>query len=846
MARLHFASAKRIRLATQRKWQWSVTCFAGVILLGSEALAAPPREIPAPPGGYAQVPVVRPDGTVRRPRPGEPLRVPFHLLAERGQFDPTAPVALGILPTERGYEAAYLGITPVDPNKGARLVVYSLPAEKVVTLVEDVNRLREKETSADAQPVNLRLIAPSFVQMGRRVYFASGPATLADRRPGPSAPQPAAQWHILAFDVPSKVARLVGPLPSVWEVRRLAAEGNDYLLVLLRRPAPERPDEEETRLIRFSVANGQAEDTGIMGVHELWPGREGAWHLAGPGPTVRQWRPGQPPEPVAIASVEGVNIAAAARLHWLGGAGILAGTSYLLRAQPTSQSFTFRLEETNAELGVVLRATAPSCAVWLRNTSWAGPRYPGNPFAQGVIYLARRGREERPGTFLTVCALSEGRLREYGPVMDRQTGTILEHPVALAINSHNDLIIVGIAGGRLVLAPIEDVFADEVLALEDTRLQTTCVAELPNALQVKAWSLTAVGDHLDRPYDALAVASDGTVYCGTMPHHPTRGTLIFRYDPRRDVLENLGDIDEIAGEKEPRDVPSMMHSTPVEVGGYMFFTGQDPFYGAASRFPELPKEAAYPGSHVLGFHLAKGCFYDFGIPAPGASVFRMAADPQRNHLYLRFGYERGPVHRLNVTNGEFEDLGLVCPTNTFFVGSDSNLYFTRRRDLVGYDPVSRVERAVYSGLWRFHWLKGQDGRAEAYGLSGTEVFFFDIEARQARRVGSIRPRSNLGGDAAYRNGVLYQVVSEMVDGRRVARLYTLTVADGRLQPHGLICDQNGRIAAEINAIDVGADGTLYMVGQFWPKPGDAYAPRLRPPYRDLGDDCFMVLKGLRP
>ena len=837
----------------------AAACFLLVILPGN-SLGEFGRVIPVPAGGYSQIAPVKPGDGQPRPKGGEAIRVPTYSVAEAGQFDVDAGVVTASFATTRGFEAVYIGVSSADIKRGARVAVYSFPAKKLVTLLADVNTLIEG--AAGNERLSQTTISGDFCQVGQKVYFATGQA------------KPKAEFaggHLIAFDIAFKTFADLGIIAPGGAVRSLVQQDRTHLLA-----AVEMAGSNETRLYRIDLggipetrrrrgsvyeAPPQSQpapkitfqDTQVRDVVDLWPAGQNAWYITGRQTPLRHWNMDEDPAPVAVGSgSSGQDAATIGPAYWIGGfdRGYFPGKPVLLQCDEGP----FALAAAPKELADLLPSTRPECVAWIRARHWIGEAYGDSPQRKGVLYMARSGEEGAAD--LAVCALAEKGSRHY-PIVDAASGKAMQTPLGMAINTFNDLLVVGVVNGELRAAAIDDVFLDEVVALDDQIAQKLVAADGRPIIKVTSYSLTGLDPVQDRPYDALQVASDGTVYGGTMPHHPTGGTVIVRFDPRKQVLENLGYIDVLAGETQPTDVPSMMHSAPVQAGRFMVFTGQDPFYGQGWRFPELPAGAAYPGTHVITFDLKTHVIRDVGIPVEGYSMFWNAGHANSELLYLRAHYSQGPLYRVNLATGKVDDLKVNCPSHIMLVGADGNLFFgehtradakanLKARDvLVSFDPNTHQKEVVKED-WSLDWIKGQDGQVEALCCDEDEMYAFNTQTHALRKLMKFTKQNSLGGDLASRNGVICQAFVTRPKGIRLTNLLTARLEDEAFKDHGFLMDQKGRIASEINAVAAGDDDTIYAIGQFWPKPGDPVAMRERPPYRDLGDNCFIVIKGIKP
>ena len=476
---------------------------------------------------------------------------------------------------------------------------------------------------------------------------------------------------------------------------------------------------------------------------------------------------------------------------------------------------------------------------------WSRAEFPGSPLSKGAAYAAKN-RED--GLHLMVDAIAEESMRDYGPILD-DDGETLGRAAALTAGDNGDLYLLTVTRRELVLAVIEDVFLDELMDLRTRSALAHFAEELPAATRVRSLSLSAIGAHLDRGFDCLAAASDGNVYFGTMPHHPTRGTLVLRYLPKAHRLERLGDLDRIGGIPAALDVPSMMHTTPVEIDGVVYVTGQDPFYGRANLFPELADEVRHPGSRILGYDLGTGAWRDLGIPFPGASIFWMGGVPGTGILYVKTGYGAGAVHALDIASH-----GLRPPearpesrnvttasSNSIAIGADGALYVSRGAALVRCDPGVGQEESLGALDAPVAWIKGQHGRDEIFGIAGNAVVRLDTAGRTFEPVGRFDRAPGLG-DSAIHDGRVYKASLE--GGRqgenRACRLLSFDIATGLTRDHGILVDDEDRIVQEVFAMDLGADGIIYMQGPVFPKAGDAYSPRLKRYF--LNENRLLVLR----
>ncbi len=807
---------------------------------------------------------------VERAKPGRPLPARIVKLADEGLFDPKGVFALKTFPTERGNESLYIGIPPLVPDTGPQLAVYSIPLGQVVSLAADLNDwIKARPGQPAVQRQSQTGICPTFAMIKPKLYVGTA-----------DSPEPPGYegGHLLEFDTLTKLTRDLGAVRQGWSIRELAVGGARELLVCIGRTNPK----EETDLLSFNLADGRITDLKIDDVSNFWSDGAGWWYAAGWKTLLRRFQLGKTPERMALfPSKETLKFTAPEPVQWLGeitpeisqagkspsdtaagngrlfwnGAGydfaygVFPRTAMLMRMYinfgvPTYQSV---LPKNKAMIDALTamppgpalqggQAGKPECVAWVRAREF-------DPLKSGAVFLVRTAASGQ-GVELMTCSISSGETRVYGPIRDSKTGRMLESPVAVTVDRAGNIYVLGILRGALCLAEIEDVFIDEILAQQTQRVERALAGMMPNALRAESISLTAVAPHLDRPFNPPLIASDGRVYFTSMPHDPARSGCMLCYNPKTEKLINLGEIDAMTHPRSRLEVPSMIHCSPVEMSGYVFFTGEDPFYGKEWAFPEWPAGMVYQGSHIVGIDVKTGKPRDFDIPLPHASVFFLATDPPRSFLYMRQGYGGGPLYRMNVSTGKVEGLEFPAP-DTFFIGPSGELFCSKDRNLVAFDTTTRMYRIMAKNTGKeWLWMQGQERNEEIYATSGADVWAMNLRSGQVRKLGGFAGGDALQGACACQNGVIYHTMWADINGVRATHLVTMNVATGKAVDRGLIVDQKGRAAHQIFSLSVAKDGTLYMAGTVWPKPGDPYSPRLK--YDWLNDSCVLILRNFKP
>lgn len=547
----------------------------------------------------------------------------------------------------RGFEAIYFGIDPHDQTRGTRWVSYDTAQGQIVTLIDDVN-------DACGQ-------LPAVGKLGHRVtacvhgdVLGTGPAKGVGKflggqilRRGRSIGKLPAGWRVIRFDP-------CWPLANVY----LNPDPLDAIALAC--------DAEEKKFQLFHVMSDAIRALAITGGPEL--NRFFAWNedvifpAGAKGHVMRSrivssGRTELVTDAGLIARASGDYIAICRGTSGqFGGFRPLPRQQFMLAPDGSLTSFIF---PEGPAAGLLPSGTiAPHLSdvtpftidQWSRSemTRWYlekgrqidDPR----PTDPAVIIFARQGIW--PDIPATIHALIPGEYEEpiqLGPITDTSDRVFhVVHHVRV-MPSGEVAVIVGsreVNAIQIYAAPILDRFTDR-LSKHINRVVSR--ASVPETRCETLASLYEFGPQHDRGYGCAAFASDGAIHFSSMPHHPRLGASLFRFDPRPDGhlagVELLGDFDRLAGNLGVGDIPSMIHTPPVEVHGRLLWVGQDPFYGVHD-FPGMtPLTYRYRGSPVLNYDLDSRRFELMGIPLPGReSLFELFADFKGEELFFREGY----------------------------------------------------------------------------------------------------------------------------------------------------------------------------------------------------------------
>jgi hypothetical protein len=753
---------------------------------------------------------------------------------------------------QRGYEAVFFSIEPSDLQKGSHWVAYDTALCAVTTLMDDLNAVCGQ--TGPGVP-------------GQRVGAVSDDGRIVGTRSA-VAPQDYPGGHVL---VDGKDLGIVEPGASVVRLVPLAggdglgakrsSTATDCVLLVARRANAGR-----YRL--YLLREGRITFTGVEGGASL-----------------------------SDATVEGT------RIRYRNDQGLPCSKELIGDSAPANGSRSLRGADGPVAGADSLEQRIPKeRLVPCQYDSWSGAdRWRRTvqsrestmgpiPGVEGFLCFAQSAAntEDSARLFLYTPGVAEpqclGSLHRYG-------GRALPRVHQLRVLPSGDIVVLAGNDGQVVLQHYESPLIDAI-ASHVQREIARAQRHAPYApLQVRTVSsLYALAGHADRGFECIATASDGCVYFGSMPHHPTQGTPIFRFTPDSGRMERLGVLDALSGDAGPGRIPSMMHTAAVEVDRRLYFCGQDPFYGSY-QFPGMGRETCYAGSPLVGYDLTQRTFKSLGRPIPsGPSIFKVVADPVRKVLYLRQGYWRQDWRWYELalavnpaSAARPEPLPFTRQPSTLHVAPDGNAYFcvpqgdseayraqgaAGKWDVVSYDPA-KMQCAVVASLdpmalmgpeaimkidlpleGEVDWITGQQGAEEVLAsLSSLGlVVRFNTRTRSVQRAclwmpeAERYPLSLRGPMCLWRNSLLWLCSDGNARPFRTTRPMLADLRTGRIERFGALVDQNGRYVEDVTQAIIDADGRIHMGGQVWGAPEDrAYCRRGRAGMPAKLDSCFLVM-----
>ena len=395
-------------------------------------------------------------------------------------------------------------------------------------------------------------------------------------------------------------------------------------------------------------------------------------------------------------------------------------------------------------------------------------------------------------------------------------------------------------------------------------LSLICFPALSQVQPARTYGLNRYVSVLDGQWFGIRYASDGNVYFASSTHSAHHGAAFFKYNPATQEVTMLAeDITKICGEDPQTNPQGKLHSDIVEANGWL--------YMSTHFSSELP--GAYDkwtGAHVIGYQLSTGKFRDYGVVHPNYTSYAgIGVDARRHFLYVVVtGQVKGQVtyiYRIDTETGEKRNLGKVGEdfTSSFglFVDRHGDVWLSlsgQNGDLLCVrGATGKIERfpnalpQLY--LWneakvnpskqaqseRFiAWMQPVNGDQAVFTLSfyGGMLYQFDSSRPIASAFQNIAHigYTDLGLAVGNRRVYYYQRANRAYGhqgdqlGGNLKDFHLLSVAldrDHAITDHGLLRDQDGRLAWRAPGMQTDGKGLVFMIGDWWTLPGESGSKR---------------------
>jgi len=350
----------------------------------------------------------------------------------------------------------------------------------------------------------------------------------------------------------------------------------------------------------------------------------------------------------------------------------------------------------------------------------------------------------------------------------------------------------------------------------------------------------------DSSYNAIIRASDGAVYFAVSSHLPDTHVHFFRYDPVDGVCEEIADIGEIVGETPGVAVPQgKIHTEIFEQGGRLYFATHAGFYSRGGTDTLAP----YPGGHFMSYDLATGAFEDYGIAVPEEGLVTLAMDRERMRLYA-FTWPSGIFVSYDLAAGAMKSYGEAVGGHSYADGvetgivprslgvdpRDGSVYWWNMDETVvryrvdsdaieptGHNlsrPVLNVRRKGVGenyAFWRSTRFNARDGRFYCVSWFGEHLYSYDprtgeievidrIAAAPNRRSGNVNGHASIAFDLSDDGRYIYYAPR----GNGI-HIVTYDLDRRRYTDHGAVVLDDGRRPTNNDGIEIGGDGSLYLV-----------------------------------
>lgn len=140
-------------------------------------------------------------------------------------------------------------------------------------------------------------------------------------------------------------------------------------------------------------------------------------------------------------------------------------------------------------------------------------------------------------------------------------------------------------------------------------------------------------------YNAMSMASDGSLYYVLSSDKLDVGGQMFRFNPSSEEIKHLGDLNVICGQSDKKCIAQgKSHVLFYEYQQKLYFATHVGYYQLIDGMDRLPEQAPdgfdlYPGGHILSYDLGNETFEDLSMIPDGEGVVSMCMDTQRGNMF---------------------------------------------------------------------------------------------------------------------------------------------------------------------------------------------------------------------
>ncbi len=360
----------------------------------------------------------------------------------------------------------------------------------------------------------------------------------------------------------------------------------------------------------------------------------------------------------------------------------------------------------------------------------------------------------------------------------------------------------------------------------------------------------------DSNYNSIIQASDGNVYYVICSHNKNSGAYMFRYNPRTEQLDTIGDLTEIVGEDRTKTInQGKVHCDFYEVNGKLYF-------GTHAGAWDM----TYPGGHYMSYDLKTGEFEDFGIGVEHQGLVALSMDTKRMRMYgitwpgYQFAYYDVNTGRKKYWATAWAPVIKQGPRSIAVDPRTGNAYWHNMDDtIVCYnyekDEIETLREPRFNApifnipldksvecVWRS--IQWSEAMQRFYGIMyySDWLFSFDPETKELEVIDRISSAPNRKSGNTYYSSLAFKLSPDGRTAYYIApaevptpgktnekheqlHVVTYDIPLRRYVDHGPIVLDDGRTPRYCQGLEIGKDGNLYIAA--WVPITDLESPKAK-------------------